>query len=74
MLDGGMCSLFTKEYGSQCSLRYLNVKQIYADDIISRSRREEIKTTIEKAKLGHHVKLRTHSCGEHDIMMTIDCV
>ena len=28
MLDGGMCSLFTKEYGSQCSLRCLNVKQI----------------------------------------------
>ena len=52
----------------------LNVKQICVDDIISRSRREEIKTTIEKAKLGHHVKLRTHSCGEHDIMMTIDCV
>ena len=47
--------VFTKEYGSQCSLRCLNVKQICVDDIISRSRREEIKTTIEKAKLGRHV-------------------
>ena len=70
--------MFTKEYGSQCSLgncalpkRETDEHIYYADDIISRSRREEIKTTIEKAKLGQWSCQASHLVVKN--MILSDC-